>query len=89
MAELKDNRWNLRVAPEENALVREAASTRDQNLTDFVVKAAVGEAERVLADRTRFVLDEAQWNDFVEALDRPPRENPRLARLFAEPSVFE
>ena len=86
---LKDARWNLRVASDANALVRQAASARQQNLTDFVIEAAVDAAERVLADRTSFVLDDARWSEFVDAVERPVRDNPGLARLFARPSVFE
>ena len=86
---LRDARWNLRVAPDANELVRQAASSRHQNLTDFVIEAALGEAERVLADRSSFPLDEAQWNEFVDLLDRPVRDNPGLDKLFAEPSTFE
>jgi uncharacterized protein (DUF1778 family) len=42
----------------------------------------------VLADRTSFVLERGQWERFVELLDRPPRDNPGLERLFSRPSVF-
>jgi uncharacterized protein (DUF1778 family) len=35
----------------------------------------------------RFVLNEKQWKQFMDALDRPPREKPRLKRLFSEPHV--
>jgi uncharacterized protein (DUF1778 family) len=86
---LKDIRWNLRVAADANTLVRQAAIARHQNLTDFVIEAALGEAERVLADRTSFPLDETRWNAFVDLLDRPVRESPGLDRLFARPNVFE
>ena len=86
---LKDARWNLRVAAEANDLVRQAASVRHQNLTAFVLEAAVGEAERVLADRSSFVLGEAQWHEFVDLLDRPVRDNPGLVRLFSKPTAFE
>ena len=86
---LRDIRWNLRVAADANTLVRQAALARHQNLTDFVIEAALGEAERVLADRTSFPLDESHWNEFVALLDRPVRDNPGLERLFAKPNVFE
>jgi uncharacterized protein (DUF1778 family) len=46
-------------------------------------------AEETLADRTRFVLNAEQWEAFLAALDAPPRDLPRLERLFREPSVFE
>jgi len=84
----KETRWNLRVAAETSALVRQAASARHQNLTEFVLDAALDEAERVLADRSHFALDEENWNEFARLLERPVRDNPGLARLFAKPSVF-
>jgi uncharacterized protein (DUF1778 family) len=87
MAKVKE-RWDFRVASETDQLVRQAAETADQTLTDFVVDAAVVEAERVLADRTQFVLDAERWDRFVELLDRAPQENPGLEKLFSKPSVF-
>lgn len=90
MAEaLKAERWNLRVEARADSLVREAASASRRNLSEFVVEAAIGEAERVLADRTHFVLEGDAWDEFVELLERPVQDNPGLARLFAKPSVFE
>jgi uncharacterized protein (DUF1778 family) len=81
-------RWDFRVATETDRLVRQAAETTDRTLTDFVVDAAFVEAERVLADRTQFVLDAESWARFVEILDRPPQNKPGLEKLFSRPSVF-
>ena len=85
----RESRWNLRVPDDTDNLVRRAAEETQRNLTEFVVDAATAEAERVLADRTRFILDEDRWSGFVDALDRPVRDNPGLAKLFAKPSVFD
>jgi len=87
MARIKE-RWDFRVAPETDRLVRQAAEAADRTLTDFVVDAAMLEAERLLADRAQFVLGGAQWERFVELLDRSPQDNPGLERLFSTPSVF-
>jgi uncharacterized protein (DUF1778 family) len=81
-------RWDFRVDPDTDRLVRQAAQTAERTLTDFVVDAAVVEAERLLADRRQFVLDDEQWQRFVTSLDRSPQDNPGLAKLFSEPSVF-
>lgn len=81
-------RWDFRVEPDTDRLVREAAEAAQRTLTDFVVDAAVVEAERLLADRTSFTLDAEQWERFVTILDRSPRDNPGLEKLFAERSVF-
>lgn len=84
----KVERWNFRVANEANDLVRRAASTSHRTLSEFVLQAAINEAEHVLADRTHFMLDKARWDAFVSLLDRPAEANPRLAQLFEKPSVF-
>ena len=89
MAELKDTRWTLRVTEPADQVVRAAASASHRNLTDFIVGAAVGEAERVLADRARYLLDDAAWQQFVELLDRPAREPEGLRKLLATQSVFD
>jgi uncharacterized protein (DUF1778 family) len=81
-------RWDFRVEPETDRLVRQAAATSQRTLTAFVVDAALLEAERLLADRTAFALERQEWERFVEFLDRSPRENPGLEKLFSKPSVF-
>lgn len=81
-------RWEFRVDADTDRLVRQAAQSAERTLTDFVVDAAVVEAERLLADRREFVLDTEQWQRFVTLLDRSPQDNPGLEKLFAKPSVF-
>lgn len=46
-------------------------------------------AEETLTGRNLFQLDDANWEAFQAALDRPTQEKPRLRRLLTEPSVFE
>jgi uncharacterized protein (DUF1778 family) len=87
-APAKDTRWNLRVAADADEVVREAASLSCRNLTEFVQHAALQEAERILADRTRFTLDDEQWEAFTTLLDRDPQDNPGLAKLFSTRDVF-
>ena len=84
----KTKRWGFRVPSETDHIVRQVASTANTTLTDFVVDAAVTEAERVLADRTQFALDPVEWARFVELLDRLRHDKPGLERLFSKPSVF-
>ncbi len=79
----------MRVADDVDGIVRLAAQQADQPLTDFVVQAARVVAEDALADRRVFRLDEREWDDFVEVLDRPARPISELARLLTSPSVFD
>jgi uncharacterized protein (DUF1778 family) len=88
-AHTRDSRWNIRVAPRDDTVVRKAADASDRELSEFVRTAAVLEAEKVLADRTVFALDGAQWDRLGEILDRPLRVPAGLKELFSRPSVFE
>lgn len=87
--ETRDRRWNLRVEDSEDALVRAASDWAETSYSSFVREAAVSEARRVLADRTRFSLAAPEWEQFTQLLDRPPRVPPGLRELFSKPSVFE
>ncbi len=90
MAErIRERRWNLRVERDEDEIVRAASAASNTSYSSFIRDAAVAEAQRILADRTRFVLDEEQWQQLMDALDRPPQVPPGLRDLFSRPSVFE
>ncbi|MGZ4382417.1 MAG: type II toxin -antitoxin system TacA 1-like antitoxin [Gaiellaceae bacterium] len=64
-------RWHFRVPAEKDLLVRHAAETEGKTLTEVVVGAVV-EAERVLGDRTQFILEPEQSACFVYLFDRSP-----------------
>lgn len=85
----REARWNLRVAPDDDFVVRKAAEESHRELSEFVRSAAVVEAERTMADRTVFTLQDEQWGRLREILDRPPRVPAGLEELFSRPSVFE
>lgn len=81
----KTARLEFRVTDRDATLFREAASAADESITDFMVESGRERAERLLADRTEFVLDEASWEAFTAALDRPAEVRPELVRLFSRP----
>jgi uncharacterized protein (DUF1778 family) len=86
---VKEARVALRVSHEQRALLDEASRAEGTSLSEFLLQAATRRAEDVLAERRRFSLDAEQWAELVELLDRPAADRPRLARLLAEPSVFD
>jgi uncharacterized protein (DUF1778 family) len=87
--ETRGYRWNLRVEESEDALVRAASEASETSYSSFIRSAAVSEAQRVLADRTQFPLGPAQWDEFTQLLERPPRIPDGLRQLYSKPSVFE
>jgi uncharacterized protein (DUF1778 family) len=82
-------RLNLRAPGRKWTLIKRAAVERGQDVTQFVIDSAYAEAQQILADRQNFTLTQQHWDAFLTALDQPPREIPRLKRLFTEPSILE
>jgi uncharacterized protein (DUF1778 family) len=80
---------DLRLSPEAKKTLQTAAEAAGRTVSEFVLESALVRAEETLADRNKFGLDADRWKAFLEALDAPPRELPRLSRLLREPSVFE
>lgn len=88
-AEKRTARLNFRVTPREETLIRAAARVRGAQVSRYVVESACRQAEMDLADRRHFTISAQRMEAFIEALDRPVRDKPRLRRLLAEPSVLE
>ncbi len=84
-SETKSSRLNLRVAPADEQLLRQAAELLDESVSEFLIESARERAERLVADRMAFALDEEQWSAFAEALDRPAEVTPALRELFERP----
>lgn len=81
---MRTKRINLRATERQEKLILTGARTRGVSVTDFVLDSACLQAEHVLADKREFATSAAQWKAFWEALDRPARVKPALARLFSE-----
>jgi len=85
----RDRRFQLRAtAREENSDQSGGRPARDQ-CHGFILGAAREKAEQTLADQMRFILNRQQWKRFMEALDQPPREKPRLRSCFRKSHVAE
>jgi uncharacterized protein (DUF1778 family) len=83
----RNRRFQLRATATEETLIKIAAERQGVNVTDFIMRSACEKAEQALSDQTRFVLDEKQWKAFMNALDQPAKDKPRLRRLFTESHV--
>ena len=88
-ADQKSERIDIRTMPNVKRLLQEAASVSNKTVTEFLLDSALTQAAEVLADRRLFLLDDKQWQEFIAALDAPPRPMPRMERLLREPSILE
>jgi len=77
----KSERLNLRVSSEGLATIREAARVQQQDLTSFVLGAALERARAVLAEERLLRLTPHEVNQLEKALDEEPQVVPQLASL--------
>jgi uncharacterized protein (DUF1778 family) len=82
----KDLRLNLRIPSAAKTLIAEAAQSRQQAVSAFMLEQTIAAAERTLADRSVFVLTAQDWSQFSAHLDAAPRELPKLAAARAKRS---
>ena len=87
--ERRTEKLDLRISPSAKAKLQAAASSLNRPVSEFVLDSALVQAEIALADRTTFHLSAEKWEEFLAALDAPPRPMPRMQRLLNEPSFFE
>ncbi len=79
----------IRLRPDQKAVLARAARLRQTSLSKFVLEHAYEAAQQVLAEQGDVALPPAEWEAFCNALDAPPRRIPALEKLLAAPSVFE
>lgn len=84
----KTKRIDVRASSPVKQLLQEAARACHKNVSEFLLDAGVTAAAQALADRRQFVLDEAQWQAFQKALDRPTQSKPRLKKLLSKPGAL-
>ena len=85
----KSERIDVRASAQVKQLLQDAARACHKNVSEFLLDVGIAAANQALADRNRFVLDEAQWQAFQQALERPVQHKARLKKLLAEPGMLD
>ncbi len=78
-----NKRMNLRVRPEQKAMLLRAAVLRNMDLTDFVLQPALREAKRVIEEAERIALSERDSLMVLKLLEKPPAPSARLWQALA------
>lgn len=80
---------NMKAEPELRNLIDRAAKLTHRNRTEFVLEAAAQRAQEVILDQTLITLDPDRFQKFIDALDAPPANNPRLRRVLHAKAPWE
>ena len=85
----KSARIDVRASTAVKQLLQEAARACHKNVSEFLLEAGITAANQALSNRRHFGLDNAQWEMFQQALDRPVQSKPRLKKLLTQPGVLD
>jgi uncharacterized protein (DUF1778 family) len=83
----KTERIDVRASRAVKQLLQEAARASHKNVSEFLLDAGITAANPALAERSHFVLSDAQWQACQQALERPVQTKPRLKKLLREPGI--
>ena len=75
--------------PKQKEIIARAAELRRTTLTNFMIEHAFEAAQNILADQVHFHLSPEKWDEFVAALDAPPRVIPEVQKLLRQRNVFD
>ncbi len=80
---------NLRIEAQTRRMIDDAAAILGKTRTEFMVESARSRATDVLLDQRLFVLDDARYDAFVNALDNPPAPGPKLRTLLRRTPAWD
>jgi uncharacterized protein (DUF1778 family) len=91
MASAKENRLSrtptkassriaLRIRPADKALLTRAATISGADMTDFILRTVLGEAQAIIEKHERIKLSERDSKMVLELLENPPSPNAKLRK---------
>ena len=82
--ENRANRFSIRATAKQKDLIARAASRSNKTISEFVLENAIEAAEALEMDNANFVVSREKYEQFLAALDEPPKSIPALRKLFSE-----
>ena len=82
--ENRATRFSIRATPKQKNLIARAALRSNKTISEFVLENAIEAAEALEMDNANFVVSREQYEQFLTALDEPPRSIAELRRLFSK-----
>ena len=80
---IKAEKINMRISRDALKQLREAASLNQQDLTSFVLGAALTQARKVMIERKTLELSEGEWQNLQAILEDETPLAPEIAARFA------
>lgn len=84
-----NGRVELRLKPEDKAVLARAAALERLDLTSFILRAALPRAQAVIAESEKLHLSERDSLRVLDLLEHPPEPTARLVRTAKAGFVLE
>ena len=81
---IKAEKINMRISRDALKQLREAASLNQQDLTSFVLGAALAQARKVMIERKTLELSEDEWQNLQAILEDGTPLAPEIATRYAK-----
>jgi uncharacterized protein (DUF1778 family) len=81
---IKQQRMHIRLDSLSKQKLERAAAYVHKSLSEFVLGQALHAADEVIYEHETLTLTQADWDLFLDALERPPKPTAKLKRAFAE-----
>ena len=82
-------RLGIRATRRQQILIQRAAEASNKSVTEFLLESACAAAESTLLNQKLFLVEDNQWEKFMEILDRPAQVKEGLRELLLEKSPWE
>lgn len=87
---VRRHRIEVRVTPEQDALIRRAADLEDTTVTAFVLETVTAKARKLVRQNHDLVLSNEAFDRFIAELDSSAEAVPELVELFTRhPQIAE
>jgi uncharacterized protein (DUF1778 family) len=81
---VKQERMHIRLDTLSKLKLERAAAYAHKSLSEFVLGQALNAADEVIHKHEVLMLNEADWEVFLDALENPPEPNTKLKQAFTE-----
>jgi uncharacterized protein (DUF1778 family) len=82
--ENRATRFSIRATAKQKDLIARVASRSNKTISEFVLENAIEAAEALEMDNANFAVSREKYEQFLAALDEPPKSIPALRKLFSE-----
>lgn len=86
---MRNTTLNIRTTDKTKHLLQQAANMLGTTVSGFLLSTATDRAHEMIQNQNHFILEEEEWDNFCNALDRNPKENPELKSLLLDKGVFK